>query len=214
MSERVLVIPRTAMEVILGKKQGFIPVEPRMQVGLLMALLRDADFQPRNSVEGNPKWKQIIPYVVLWQYEGSSGHPIVFSYQRTSMQGEVRLHGKRSIGVGGHVNPIDRDPRMTMVDVYQRAMARELDEEVDIPMALAASKMVGLLNYEEDPVGRDHLGLVHLAQCQVGAVIQPKEPSMDGCFWETVSFLQETKEQYETWSQEVIGGLEALLRKG
>ena len=51
--------------------------------------------------EESPAFKQLIPYIVLRDGER------VFFMQRTDAGGDPRLHGKASIGVGGHLNPVD-----------------------------------------------------------------------------------------------------------
>ena len=68
----------------------------------------------------DPSLKQIIPYAVVV----SGGQ--VFRYFRQG-GGEARLLGLASVGVGGHINPIDgNDPVRAGID-------RELDEELVLP---------------------------------------------------------------------------------
>jgi len=63
------------------------------------ALERDGRYELRERMERDPTFKQVIPYVVLRDEER------YFLMQRTSAGGDARLHGRYSIGVGGHLNP-------------------------------------------------------------------------------------------------------------
>ena len=56
-------------------------------------------FMPRARAENDPSFKQLIPYVII-----HSGNKFL-SYVRGKAEGENRLVGNRSIGIGGHVNP-------------------------------------------------------------------------------------------------------------
>ncbi len=60
-------------------------------------------FMPRREAEQDPGHKQIIPYLVL------RDGPRLFVIHRTRAGGDARLHGRYSIGVGGHLNPGDVD---------------------------------------------------------------------------------------------------------
>lgn len=55
----------------------------------------------RPTAEEDPSHKQLIPYVVVRDGER------VFLMERTDAGGDARLHRKASIGVGGHLNPVD-----------------------------------------------------------------------------------------------------------
>src|SRR5450432_1186674 len=96
--ELVLVIPACAVEK-LGALTGLTTDVQRYRPLLTDAQL--ASFRPRSEVETDPSWLQLIPYVVL-QHHGR-----IFHYTRGKSGGEQRLHAKRSIGIGGHINPVD-----------------------------------------------------------------------------------------------------------
>src|SRR5690606_3231689 len=92
----------------------------------------------------------------------------VLAVQRTKGQSERRLHGSWSIGLGGHVEPEDaRAPGIpteaAQTSLFDRALARELAEELDLEAAPRAQpRCIGLLNDDSSPVGRVHAGLVHV----------------------------------------------------
>ena len=69
---------------------------------VLRSAVRDhGRYLPRPAAEIDPASKQLIPYVVVRQ------DLRVFLMERSSAGGDARLHGKASIGVGGHLNPVD-----------------------------------------------------------------------------------------------------------
>lgn len=82
-------------------------------------------FRSREHVETDPTFKQVIPYISLY-HNGT-----FFTYTRAG-GGEKRLCGKRALGVGGHVNPIDVPARGfgDMNRVLEQAVKREMEEEL------------------------------------------------------------------------------------
>lgn len=188
-SERVLVVPGEAFDR-LGRFQGFSGEADRYLRALLVPEL--ARFMVRSEAEVDPSFKQIIPYVVF-----RSGGAI-FCYTRGSSMGEARLHRKRSLGVGGHVDEADADGRATL-DAYEMALRRELDEEVilDSPGRLAR---VGLINDDETAVGRVHLGVVHIYDLDRPEV-RPREEGLAEAGFVPIGDLLADRERFESWSQ-------------
>jgi predicted NUDIX family phosphoesterase len=147
MVEEVLVLPRANVP------GGCEFVGVRAAGRTLLAELRDAvarhgRYLERPIAEEAPAWKQLIPYVVV-RLDADT-----FLMERTDAGGDARLHGKASIGVGGHLNPVDhgKDPLMA-------GLAREWDEEIETAW-LPEFELVGLLNDDSNPVGAVHLGVV------------------------------------------------------
>src|SRR5260370_32583771 len=56
-------------------------------------------FIDRPTAEISPKYRQIIPYVII----RNAGD--YFVLVRAPKQSETRLHHKVSLGIGGHINP-------------------------------------------------------------------------------------------------------------
>lgn len=194
--ERILAIPTAEFER-LGRFQGFRPNAERY----LRELLRPehARFLDRASAEEDVDFKQIIPYVVFQCGDR------VFCYRRGQGQGEARLLGKRSIGVGGHVDEADADGSATLT-AYEKALRRELEEEVVIS-APGTLEPFGLINDDETPVGRVHLGIVHRYRLDSEAV-SPRESGLSEAGFVPLTSLQATIEDLETWSRICV---EALL---
>ncbi len=185
--EHVLCVPTLLFHEI-GYFQGFQPDVDRY----LRILLDPAhtSFRPRNEVETDPSYKQLIPYC-LFQCGDS-----LFSYRRGKAGGEGRLHSKRSVGVGGHISSTDSlhgDRR------YGEAMHREIDEEVFLESGFT-DRCVGLINDDATPVGQVHLGIVHLFTLD-SAKVSPRESSILEAGFAPPSQLLQESDQFETWSQ-------------
>jgi predicted NUDIX family phosphoesterase len=187
--ERVLVIPGSELDR-LGRFQGFSPEAERYLAALLVPEFMD--YRPRSQVEDDPSLKQIIPYVIF-----RSGDA-VFCYKRGQSQGEARLHRLRSLGVGGHVSDEDAQGGRTL-DAYEAALRRELDEEVAIGSP-GMIRRVGLINDDATPVGRVHLGVVHLYEL-ARPEVAPREDGLAEAGFLPVAIVRSLRPEFETWSQ-------------
>jgi predicted NUDIX family phosphoesterase len=186
-AERVLCIP-TLLFHELGHFQGFLAdATPYFKT------LFDPNYttyRPRDQVETDPSYKQLIPYCVF-RCQGE-----VFHYRRGKLQGETRLHSLRSIGIGGHIASTDAD---TARESYLAAMRREIEEEVFVETAFT-DKCVGLINDDETEVGRVHLGIVHLFELEAPKV-RPREESIIETGFASPAKLTSDLAGFETWSQ-------------
>lgn len=192
LDERVLIVPAREFDA-LGRFQGFSPAADRYLDRLLAPGL--ATFRARRDVEDDPGFKQIIPYVIF-----RAGDQ-VFTYARGKTGTEARLRALRSLGVGGHVAEEDADGQATRA-AYDAALRRELSEEV-ILASPGRITTVGLINDDSNPVGRVHLGVVHLYDLERPAVEAREDALADAAFW-PISALIEERDRFETWSQVVI----------
>src|SRR5262245_24157759 len=191
--EQVLVIPRSVL-VDAGLFQGFSPRTdhylPRLLNREHLRYLRRAD------AENDTTHKQIIPYVVLkWRDQ-------LFHYTRGKRGSETRLQALRSIGVGGHINPMDD----TLFEApYREAMLREVAEEVvlDTPYE---ERCIGLINDDSTPVGSVHLGIVHVFDLAQPAV-KRREQVLTQAGFAPLAELWSQREDFETWSQYVLAAL-------
>jgi predicted NUDIX family phosphoesterase len=110
----------------------------------------------RESAEKNPAFKQIIPYVVFQSTDKS----LTACYQRNGS--EKRLTDLWSVGIGGHVNPVDACPGRSMLeDLVACGLNREIEEEIGKIGPAMAPDFVGVINEEQTAVGSVHIGLVH-----------------------------------------------------
>jgi predicted NUDIX family phosphoesterase len=142
--------------------QGFLPLAPAAGEDLLTRFLARGHFADRDAAEVDPGHKQLIPYCIV-QHAGR-----VLCVERKPAQGERRLHGRLSIGIGGHVNP-GESSAAGPGSLFLQALARELDEELTAVRYLVPS-FLGLCNDDRDEVGRVHAGLVYRALVPAGAI--------------------------------------------
>ncbi len=197
--ERVLVVPSAELDRI-GRFQGFSADAERYLSALLVPELMQ--YRPRSEVEDDPGFKQIIPYVVF------RSNAAVFCYTRGKSQGEARLHRLRSLGVGGHVSEEDAQGRKSL-EAYESAMRREIDEEVDVASP-GQVRRVGLINDDATPVGKVHLGVVHLFELEQPRVL-PRETGLAQAEFLPLSSVWAIRHDFETWSQICI---DSFLRTG
>lgn len=200
--ECVMVIPRSVMVDVLGDFQGFMPIHHTQKV-LDLLHSNHLKYCPRSEMEKDPAYKQLIPYCVF-RCEDS-----VFVYQRGSGQGESRLHGKWSMGIGGHVSSDDGDLGAAS---YDAGLQRELSEEVDILRSDPFfQKCVGFINDDSNEVGEVHLGVVHVFSL-LHPLLFAREPSIRcGKF---VRVCDLNRDDFESWSQICIDVIKEGLFDG
>jgi predicted NUDIX family phosphoesterase len=157
-------------------------------------------FMPRPQAEKDPSFKQLIPYVIM------TCNGKYLSYVRGKRAGETRLVAKRSIGIGGHINPTDDMPLFgNFYDTYLAAVQREVAEEVSIETKYK-DRVVALLNDDSNEVGQVHLGIVHLWTLDEPRVNR-KEQMITQMGFMSIPELQLVRDTMETWSQLCLDGL-------
>ena len=148
----------------------------------------------RGDMEEDPSFKQLIGYVLLKDINTNE----VLVYKRLVGGGEARLHGKASVGIGGHMNEIEEK---TIFEMLKINAARELNEEVGVSEeeALENLQFIGLINDDETEVGQVHIGVVY--ECKVDKNnVEVKEDDTLVIKW--MSGVETKKEEnYETWSE-------------
>lgn len=165
-------------------------------------------FIPRSKAERDPSYKQLIPYVIM-----ACGDKYL-TYVRGKRAGETRLVAKRSIGIGGHINPIDADNSTLFAYLYANyltAVKREVAEEVSVETKYK-DKVVALLNDDSNEVGQVHLGIVHLWALDEPRVNKNEQMITQMAFMAPVE-LQQLRDSMETWSQLCLDGLDKMAGK-
>jgi predicted NUDIX family phosphoesterase len=157
-------------------------------------------FMPRPQAEKDPFFKQLIPYVIM------TCNGKYLSYVRGKRAGETRLVAKRSLGIGGHINPVDWTLfTAESYKTYLEAVQREVAEEVSVETAYT-DKVVALLNDDSNEVGQVHLGIVHLWTLDEPKVNR-KEQMITQMGFMSIPELREVRDTMETWSQICFDGL-------
>jgi len=111
-----------------------------------------------DGVERKPEWQQVIFYALIVQ----GNRFFVYHRGGGTAYKKVRLQGKLSAGVGGHIEPFDTN----LID----SLYRELDEEVMFTRNKKAIpfrgdiRIIGLIKDDKDDVGRVHVGFVCLVE--------------------------------------------------
>ena len=187
MPERVLVLRR---DLVPGgcDFRGVREADASALSALREAVARHGRYLDRPIAEDDPTNKQLIPYVVV--RDGAR----VFLMQRTDAGGDARLHGKASIGVGGHLNPVD-DGEDALMAGLRREWAEELEADWEPEFEL-----IGLLNDDGNPVGAVHLGVVFTVEARGRAVAVRERDKLIGGFVDAAD-VDAAWDRLETWSQ-------------
>jgi len=196
--EEVLVIPRALFDE-LGEFQG---VETDVDRYLEVILNpKNNHFMERGAAEEDSSFKQLIPYCLFKHGER------YLHYVRGKSGGESRLHAQGSVGIGGHINPIDaREDHLGMA-TYFAAVEREIDEELTIK-GDHSNRVVGILNDDSNPVGQVHLGIVHIFDLETDEVSSNEDALAELGFYDGATLKGEMLDRLETWSKSCV---EALL---
>jgi predicted NUDIX family phosphoesterase len=161
-------------------------------------------FLERQVAERSPRYKQIIPYVML-----CTGLKVC-TYVRGGGSGEPRLKGKRSIGFGGHIIPRDRRSPDPWLKWYFQAVRRELSEEVGVSEP-KREEVIGLIMDNRSSVGRVHLGVAHLWEVAEREV-SSQERHITGVTFMTVRQLSHHRDELEPWSLIALEVLRSAFR--
>jgi predicted NUDIX family phosphoesterase len=189
--EEILVISRQLFDE-LGAFQGI-----KTDVdGYLEAILDPANnfFMDRGKAEDDPSFKQIIPYA-LFHHNGKYLH-----YTRGKSGGESRLHAQGSVGVGGHINPVDERADPLGKATYLAGVEREIDEELNITGG-HQNRIVGLLNDDSNDVGKVHLGVVHIFDLESEDVTSAEDALANLAFQSSDDLTGKLHGSLETWSR-------------
>lgn len=187
--ERVLVVPRAAIPDgadWYGVRLDGVPA-------FLDVVAREGRFDDRQAMEGDRAFKQVIPYLVL--RDGAR----YFLMRRTRAGGDVRLHDRWSIGVGGHLNPGD-------ADVFG-GLRREWREELDAAFE-PDFRPIALLNDDTTDVGAVHVGIIVVADATGRPVRVRETDKLEGAFAEPAE-VRAVADRLETWSALVFEALES-----
>lgn len=156
-------------------------------------VMQEKEFHPRSMMEIDPRYKQIIPYLIFTHNEK------YFLMQRRDTASEQRLKNKYSLGIGGHIRLED----LIEGDIIDWAR-REFNEEVEYTGSYTV-KALGILNDDSSPVGEVHIGCVLLLEGNSSEISIKSElksgklASLDEC--------QELYPSMESWSKTVYTAL-------
>lgn len=197
MNQRILVFETNILDS-LGYFNGFtLDVEKYLPTILDH---RNNQFIERKEVENNINFKQVISYVML-RYGG-----MLFSYIRGKQTKEERLIGKRSVGLGGHIEQIDMKYSSSTRDLYINAAQRELAEEVVIESSYK-NHIVALINIDSTEVDKVHFGILHIWDL-FEPKVKKREQGITKIGFIKLSKLKHLYDELETWSQIALSVIE------
>ncbi|MBF0467988.1 MAG: phosphoesterase [Desulfamplus sp.] len=144
----------------------------------------------RSVAETDSRFKQIIPYILI-QADNAN---LTAIYKRKGS--EKRLHDLWSIGIGGHINPLDNfyshDKEPDFRQLLYAGMSRELDEElVSRPLQDSLPVLIGTVNEELTDVGKVHFGVVFRIMAGSPGVFSPGEELVDFRWIKTEALFKE-----------------------
>lgn len=187
MNENVLVVPTHGIKPFLAGPFTAENLQPALDY-----ILSSHSFLSRAIAEEDPSHKQVIPYVVA-HHNGR-----FLMTQRTKKQTEARLHGKFSLGIGGHIN--DQEINTEAANILHAGLERELEEEIHLLGNRVSLELAGIISDDSTPVGQVHLGLVFLLETD-SPDFRVNEPDLMTGEWATRTQIEERFERLETWSQ-------------
>lgn len=186
-------------------------------------VMEGSSWVERWMAEVDKKILQLIPYIICSDSDGN-----ILSYRRQG-GGETRLEGKRSIGIGGHVN--DRDKEIETNDYKQHmektktsnswdiiinGAARELEEELGLSRLYSSRelKQVGTIFTPTDGVtmtplprvGQVHLGIIYTLNISNQITVKASEGLVDPVFLLDIPDLEE----YELWSRMILDNIDTI----
>lgn len=200
--ELVLCVRSGELADLFGDTWPWLAIEDeeRIDVWLAKALVA---FLPRLIAESDDSWRHFCTYMVLRDGER------VFTYRRGANGSEGRLHGKLSLGVGGHVGIDDYENSVGIsARLLEAAALREVDEELNTGRKWDFG-LAGLIADDSTPVNRVHLGAVYTVSVDSKCVGICEDCLADPT-WMTTAELRERRHEFEIWSQicidRLIGG--------
>jgi len=152
----------------------------------------------RDKAETDPTYLQIIPYIVLKQND------LIFAYTRLKKTNETRLHDKKSIGIGGHVDW--QSSYATLWSQVELGAYAELFEEMNIEPIETFLKIEHTNQCIYDPsneVGRVHLGILYTCDASDRVVSVKEVHKISGHFYtvdQVKAMFQDNQDSFETWS--------------
>lgn len=197
MDEIILVAPRN--EVFEDEKLTFQEVLSNQSKvdRIVRNIANSVSTMRRGDAEENELFKQPIPYIVIKR----GGQ--IFMYERLKGGGEKRLHSQLSLGFGGHMNEVEG---LDFNETLYTNTYRELEEELNI-QGLLDGKLhtIGLINDDENNVGKVHIGLLGVLELPLGSEVTVRETDQIDGKWISVTQLKDkesvTYKRLESWSQ-------------
>ena len=158
----------------------------------------DIHFINRNIVDNQEyhdiakQFLQLLPYVAI-----KCGNEYL-TYARKGS--EQRLHGKRSMGFGGHVELCDL--QHSICKTLTQSANRELNEETGLNLNIKLTHDYIYSDY--DNVSLVHLGIIGVVEIEDKSLIIPDKTEILNPAWKTIDSIRARIDAYERWSQILV----------
>jgi predicted NUDIX family phosphoesterase len=168
-----------------------------------------SDLMQKNKAEKDTAYRHLIVYIVVENKDGE-----ILTYQRKSGN-ETRLHGHKSLGVGGHVEDTDllytdrrglKKMHNKRVSAIEKARVRELIEELGLSedeINSCKSEKIGFIKIDELPVDSVHLGIVFKIKLKKDMKINQNH-ELHNMEFKKIEDLEKEIDSYESWSKYVF----------
>lgn len=203
MSTSVLCLDKQSLPKLAKGKTSYTPFNRNFSLESFSAF--EPWFVPRSYAETCSEFLQVIPYIHVIVKDK------VLSYSRGGKGSENRLHNKRSIGFGGHVElydaAIDDVGNFDFKHTINNCITRELVEELgENEFNGGKTKFMGVLYDPTTEVGKVHLGIsIQLTIDHIKVV--GEHQVVEKCDFSSFADLKKDKASYETWSGLVLDEL-------
>ncbi|MEA1884312.1 MAG: NUDIX hydrolase [Thermotogota bacterium] len=189
MKEDILVIETENLKEFIKGNPGLKDADEKILFGIIE---KNGLFKDRDTVEQDPYYKQIIPYIAMVNEKIE-----ILTLKRLTTQSEKRLHNKISLGVGGHVNNEDSK---TPLDAFKKGMQREIDEEVKVKL-METPEFLGVIYDSTTSVGQVHLGMAYKVKIEFYGI---NEKDKFDYTWKRTDELTNDIEAMENWSKFIL----------
>jgi predicted NUDIX family phosphoesterase len=193
----------------VGMIDGFIPFGENAD-GFPFEV-NDVWIGPRDVLETNDNYRQIIPYVLVERDQK------YLLYKRTPKGGESRLHNKLSLGFGGHIDVSDISitedgQSIDLEGAVGNAVVREIQEELSSD--IISFEALGIIALSGNLTDRVHVGILMLAS--TNSMVVSKEDQIDlvgfKSLEEIAEIIADENNDLENWSKIAFNQL--LLQNG
>lgn len=168
--------------------------------------------QRRGDMEEDKNYLQPIPYTLIKQGDN------YFTYTRLEGGGESRLHGKSSVGAGGHMGDVEHP--WSFEHLLAVNNARELYEELefkdekgkilnfdDIYSVVKKSGIKGLLYSNKSSVDSVHLGILNIIEVPSNYSVSVNEDEKDILKGDMKTIEEIKSLDLENWSKMTLSVL-------
>ena len=196
-NEKILCIKRDLLPESWVTQKSVVSLELDMFIENCSTL--GFEFIKRIDAENDSSYKQIIPYIILQ----TKDHCKTAIYQRQGS--EQRLHDLWSLGIGGHINPVDvNTPKDSFKQILIAGMERELSEELDQMPENSSPEFIGVISEDITDVGKVHLGAVFKIETNNPENFLPGEELFQFIWEKTNSLHQLNLELWSTMALELL----------